>query len=89
MIPFRLLEIVHADQKLYLVFEFLEMDLKRFMEHGNQIGTPVTLELVKVSFRPPGLSVSPSARVRLHRVAPPIPHGTLLPARLSIPLATF
>ncbi|KAH8113576.1 Pkinase-domain-containing protein [Phellopilus nigrolimitatus] len=43
----RLLEIVHADQKLYLVFEFIDMDLKHFIDHGNQHGTPITLDIVK------------------------------------------
>ena len=28
----RLLDIVHQDNKLYLVFEFLDMDLKRYMD---------------------------------------------------------
>ena len=44
----RLLDIVHADQKLYLVFEFLDMDLKRFMVSGNSRGEPITLDVVKV-----------------------------------------
>ncbi|KAF8590269.1 Pkinase-domain-containing protein [Ramaria rubella] len=43
----KLLDIVHADQKLYLVFEFLDMDLKRFMESGNSRGEPITPETVK------------------------------------------
>lgn len=43
----KLLDIVHADQKLYLVFEFLDMDLKRFIELKNQKHTPITAELVK------------------------------------------
>ncbi|TDL18114.1 Pkinase-domain-containing protein [Rickenella mellea] len=43
----QLLEIVHADQKLYLVFEFLDMDLKRYMETRNAAGTPITLETTK------------------------------------------
>ncbi|KAL5482954.1 CDC28 [Sanghuangporus weigelae] len=43
----KLLEIVHADQKLYLVFEFLDMDLKRYIDVGNQNGTPITLDIVK------------------------------------------
>ncbi|KIP07196.1 hypothetical protein PHLGIDRAFT_513015 [Phlebiopsis gigantea 11061_1 CR5-6] len=43
----RLFDIVHADQKLYLVFEFLDMDLKRYMDLGNKSGTPITLDLVK------------------------------------------
>ncbi|CCM02732.1 uncharacterized protein FIBRA_04839 [Fibroporia radiculosa] len=43
----RLLDIVHADQKLYLVFEFLDVDLKRYMEQANQVGNPITPDLVK------------------------------------------
>ncbi|EMD36065.1 hypothetical protein CERSUDRAFT_115977 [Gelatoporia subvermispora B] len=43
----RLLDIVHADQKLYLVFEFLDVDLKRYMEHGNKTGNPITPQIVK------------------------------------------
>ncbi|CAL1701863.1 unnamed protein product [Somion occarium] len=43
----RLLDIVHADQKLYLVFEFLDVDLKRYMENCNKSGSPITLDIVK------------------------------------------
>ncbi|KAF8346316.1 CMGC/CDK/CDC2 protein kinase [Amanita rubescens] len=43
----RLLDIVHAEQKLYLVFEFLDVDLKRYMETGNQNRTPITLDIAK------------------------------------------
>ncbi|KAG9004037.1 Cyclin-dependent kinase catalytic subunit [Tulasnella sp. JGI-2019a] len=32
-----LLDIVHADNKLFLVFEFLDMDLKKYMDH---VGAP-------------------------------------------------
>ena len=39
---------MHADQKLYLVFEFLDVDLKRYMEAGNSQGTPLSLELCQV-----------------------------------------
>ncbi len=46
--PFRLLDIIHADQKLYLVFEFLDVDLKRYMENGNKNGRPITPAIVKV-----------------------------------------
>jgi cyclin-dependent kinase len=28
----RLLDIVHSDAKLYLVFEFLDLDLKKYMD---------------------------------------------------------
>ncbi|KAL0574229.1 Cyclin-dependent kinase catalytic subunit [Marasmius crinis-equi] len=43
----RLLDIVHADQKLYLVFEFLDVDLKRYIEQGNQNRQPISLDIVK------------------------------------------
>jgi len=43
----RLLDIMHADQKLYLVFEFLDVDLKRYMENGNQTRTPISPRIVK------------------------------------------
>ena len=44
----RLLDIVHADQKLYLVFEFLDVDLKRYIETGNQNRNPIQADIVKV-----------------------------------------
>ena len=68
----RLLEIVHADQKLYLVFEFLDMDLKRFMDRGNACGTPISPELVKarvISFRRPE-HCSPPWNFRILRKIP-------------------
>ncbi|KAG1795666.1 kinase-like domain-containing protein [Suillus plorans] len=43
----RLLDIVHAEQKLYLVFEFLDVDLKRYMENANTSGTPISIGIVK------------------------------------------
>ncbi|KAG6829203.1 Cyclin-dependent kinase A-1 [Tricholoma furcatifolium] len=43
----KLLDIVHADQKLYLVFEFLDVDLKRYIETKNQARKPITLDIVK------------------------------------------
>ncbi|OBZ73304.1 GPN-loop GTPase 1 [Grifola frondosa] len=41
------LDIVHVDQKLYLVFEFLDVDLKRYMENGNKMGNPISRDIVK------------------------------------------
>ena len=64
----RLLEIVHADQKLYLVFEFLDMDLKRYIDTGNQNGTPITLDIVKVSYRYLSTSVRSPMRPDLRNV---------------------
>ncbi len=62
----RLLDIVHADQKLYLVFEFLEGDLKRYMENGNKAGRPITPAIVKVC---PLIRPSRAAPTRLRRVS--------------------
>lgn len=31
--PYRLYDIVHSESKLYLVFEFLDMDLKKYMDN--------------------------------------------------------
>ncbi|EKM77685.1 hypothetical protein AGABI1DRAFT_114985 [Agaricus bisporus var. burnettii JB137-S8] len=39
----KLLDIVHADQKLYLVFEFLDVDLKRYIETSR----PLKMDIVK------------------------------------------
>jgi cyclin-dependent kinase len=45
----RLLDIVHSDQKLYLVFEFLDMDLKKYMDtNGDKKG----LDPIVVKVRP-------------------------------------
>ena len=56
-LSFRLFDIVHADQKLYLVFEFLDVDLKRYMENANKSGRPITSAITKVG---PRLSHAPS-----------------------------
>lgn len=42
----QLLDVIHAEKKLYLVFEFLHMDLKKFMEKCKN---PLEPELVKVN----------------------------------------
>lgn len=45
----RLYDIIHQESKLYLVFEFLDMDLKKYMD--NVAGTKDGLgpDIVKVS----------------------------------------
>ncbi|KAJ7910534.1 kinase-like domain-containing protein [Mycena leptocephala] len=43
----RLLDIMHVDQKLYLVFEYLDVDLKRYIETGNRDHTPIAPHVVK------------------------------------------
>ena len=42
----RLLDVIHSDQKLYLVFEFLDNDLKKFMDTYAGL---LPIQLVKVS----------------------------------------
>ena len=37
----KLLEILHGEQKLYIVFEFFNQDLKKFLENR---GAPVAIE---------------------------------------------
>lgn len=44
----RLLDIVHSDTKLYLVFEFLDLDLKRYMDKVGD-GEGMGADIVKVS----------------------------------------
>jgi hypothetical protein len=47
----RLLDIVHSEAKLYLVFEFLDMDLKKYMDKVEKVGDGEGLgpDIVKVS----------------------------------------
>ncbi|RIA97827.1 Pkinase-domain-containing protein [Glomus cerebriforme] len=43
----KLLDTIHADKKLYLVFEYLDMDLKRYMEMtSNQFSTEIIKKLL-------------------------------------------
>ena len=40
----KLLDIIHTDNKLFLVFEFLNQDLKKYMElYQNKNGLPINL----------------------------------------------
>lgn len=52
---------MHADQKLYLVFEFLDMDLKHYIEKGNAQNNPISLDIVKASTGSISLSLPPSS----------------------------
>lgn len=46
----RLLDIVHSEAKLYLVFEFLDLDLKKYMDKVEKTGSGEGMgpEIVKV-----------------------------------------
>lgn len=44
----RLLDTLHYEAKLYLVFEFVDGDLKRYQETMNAARTPLSVELIKV-----------------------------------------
>lgn len=43
----QLFDVVIADSSLYMVFEYLNMDLKKLLDKGKDVFTP---KLVKVSF---------------------------------------
>ena len=41
--PSRLLDVVHNEKKLYLVFEFMNQDLKKYMDNCPPSGLPIAL----------------------------------------------
>ncbi|XP_039944404.1 cyclin-dependent kinase 2 isoform X2 [Hirundo rustica] len=74
----KLLDVIHTENKLYLVFEFLHQDLKKFMDSSSLSG--IALPLIK------GLAFCHAHRV-LHRDLKP--QNLLINAEGSIKLADF
>ena len=59
----RLQDVVHSENRLYLVFEYLDQDLKKYMESVDPAGMPAAL--IKVSTRP----------LSMHQLFAPLAHA--------------
>lgn len=81
----KLLDVIHSEKKLYLVFEFLSQDLKKFMD-GQPKGIPTTLAKSYLYQLLQGISYCHSHRV-LHRDLKP--QNLLIDREGCIKLADF
>jgi len=86
----QLLDVVHADQKLYLVFEYLDKDLKKLMDdhakENGQVGLPEPLAMSYLKQLLEGIAYCHQHRV-LHRDLKP--QNLLIDGHGSIKLADF
>uniref|UniRef100_A0A4W6FXW7 cyclin-dependent kinase n=1 Tax=Lates calcarifer TaxID=8187 RepID=A0A4W6FXW7_LATCA len=83
---FRLRDVIHTENKLYLVFEFLHQDLKKFMDSSSVTGIPLPLVKSYLFQLLQGLAFCHSHRV-LHRDLKP--QNLLINAQGEIKLADF
>jgi len=51
LLRLRLLDIIHQESKLYLVFEFLDLDLKKYMDNVGSTPDGLGPDMVRVSRR--------------------------------------
>ncbi|XP_006897710.1 PREDICTED: cyclin-dependent kinase 2 isoform X3 [Elephantulus edwardii] len=82
----KLLDVIHTENKLYLVFEFLHQDLKKFMDASTLTGIPLPLIKSYLFQLLQGLAFCHSHRV-LHRDLKP--QNLLINADGAIKLADF
>lgn len=82
----RLLDVVHSEKKLYLVFEFLDMDLKKYMDSAPPSGLPLPLVKSYLFQLLQGIAYCHSHRV-LHRDLKP--QNLLIDREGNIKLADF
>ncbi|XP_019613562.1 PREDICTED: cyclin-dependent kinase 2-like [Branchiostoma belcheri] len=82
----RLLDVVHSEKKLYLVFEYLNLDLKKYMDSAPPSGLPSELVKSYVHQILKGIAYCHSHRV-LHRDLKP--QNLLIDAEGNIKLADF
>uniref|UniRef100_H3DLL8 cyclin-dependent kinase n=1 Tax=Tetraodon nigroviridis TaxID=99883 RepID=H3DLL8_TETNG len=82
----KLRDVIHTENKLYLVFEFLHQDLKKFMDSSTLTGIPLPLVKSYLFQLLQGLAFCHSHRV-LHRDLKP--QNLLINAQGEIKLADF
>lgn len=82
----RLLDLVHSEQKLYLVFEFLDQDLKKYMDTSRPNGIPMHIVKSYLYQLLQGIAYCHAHRV-LHRDLKP--QNLLIDVQGNIKLADF